>query len=301
MQAGDLVQLAALVARHAPAIVASHPIPETSLFDYWTASKCRHDRWSRAFQRLAARAIPRERHRASSPRALIAETLLSEALVRVWSGTLAASDSARGISQAAPVGYSVYLGQMEARQRALELILQAPGISAGDLVWLNGVRRKVERWSDLFLGQMCQCFDVAQYAVDPVRARQFAADLWTPEPAAEQSRAEVPLGQGQTRGETAARDEALRWSLLVASLDATLEETGDTNSGNGDLNEQIAASIVVCLPDNAFEGLPRLHSLWGLRMLRAACAAQKMLDDLWREEGSPHDGLRRYSAARAKA
>ena len=54
MHVRDLVELAALVAVHSPVLIhGGGRVPKASIEDYWTASRCRLDRWTRLLRRLA--------------------------------------------------------------------------------------------------------------------------------------------------------------------------------------------------------------------------------------------------------
>ena len=57
MHARDLAELAALVAIHSPLIVeGAGRVPHEASEQYWTASKCRLDRWMRWLRQLTAAA-----------------------------------------------------------------------------------------------------------------------------------------------------------------------------------------------------------------------------------------------------
>ena len=97
MDAGELVELAALVATHVPALISEVPrLSNAALQQYWTESKCRLDRWGREFrsyQRVADQLEPGWIHeRWHTTRATMQEVLASEVLTRVWSAAVIAHD-----------------------------------------------------------------------------------------------------------------------------------------------------------------------------------------------------------------
>jgi hypothetical protein len=187
---------------------------------------------------------------------LIEEILLSEILTRVWTGHLAAHDRITGSQEAEAVAKSVLAGQLEVRQRALSLLLHATGVPIADAVAINALRRKADRWTDLLLGYLpCQC-DLTPFAADPQRMKDFALD-WR---------------------DCAEEPRTAHWSLLLASLSDAFPTNAAWRSPNADLNERIAASIIACFPDDAFDCVGLFHSLWMLRLRYAADNLSETLD-----------------------
>jgi hypothetical protein len=183
--------------------------------------------------------------------------LHSEVLTRVWTGFLVGHDRLCGREEAEPVARSVLTGHLDARHRALSLLMHAPGVPIAGALSINQLRCTTERWTDLLLGELCVPCDLNHLACDVQRAREFAADR--------QAEAEIHRGQ--------------RWSLLLASLRQAFPVEGP-RSPNGDLNERIAGSVLSCFPSDAFDSIGLFHSLWMLRLRYAAEDAQGMLDQL---------------------
>jgi hypothetical protein len=124
---------------------------------------------------------------------------------------------------------------------------------------LDHLRRRCERWCDMLMGYLLACGDVSQFAADPRRCRDFAADL------GEQSRA--------AGGRHA-------WSLVQVSLRAAFRHDLAPVSPNAEFNAQIAAAVLACIPQAAFDSTGILRSLWATRLLEAANDAQGLLDEL---------------------
>ena len=89
MYAAELVELAAILAANGPALLAADAhVKQKPLDEYWTASKCRLDRWQRVladFRRLAQQSARRptpQDWRRLVP--VIEEILTGEVLTRVW-------------------------------------------------------------------------------------------------------------------------------------------------------------------------------------------------------------------------
>lgn len=257
MQASELVHLAALIAAHGVMPVGA-PSAEiaANLRTYWTASKSRQDRWLRRLRTDAGQQSDLLAHcdwRRLRP--LMEEILLSEILTRIWTGFLVASDRAGATEDAEPLARSVLGGQLEARHRALSLLVHAGGVPIADALAINRLRRKAERWTDLLLGYLAPRLDFSDLAADPERWRDFALD-WQ---------------------EVADQPDVPRWQLLHASLQDAFPVPQAPRSPNTDLNERIAASILACFPSEAFESTGLFHSLW---MLRLRYATDALLDSV---------------------
>src|SRR5213076_1261354 len=150
-----LAELAALLAIHAPAIVEQRrPLAPGSRQTYWAASKCRLDRWGRVLRQLtAAEAEAQLPAPLAWPRVgpILEEILVSELLTRVWTATAAASDAALGEQELEPVARSVFTAHLDARRRVLSLIAEGRVLALGQIIELNRLRRRLERWTDMLL------------------------------------------------------------------------------------------------------------------------------------------------------
>ena len=271
MQTAELVDLAAFVAANGQALIAgSRAVPTTALADYWTASKCRHDRWNRwlrEFFRTAPNAKQFEiKVESRAIHALCEEILISEMLTRVWSSIITSLDSAIGASEAHPVAASVMAGQLDATNRVLDLIsLERTNSNAPDSD-LNRLRRMTQRWTDLLLGGLLGVCEISAFVHDANRAREFADDF---------GRARQPTIRQQA------------WALLTTSLRTAFGSCLCDESPNGDLNARIAGSIVACFPADLFDSTGAFHSLWMLRLSATTADTQLLVDQLLASEQAP--------------
>lgn len=269
MHSRELVELAALASAHGPALLRSGSpfLDIAGLGQYWAASKCRFDRWNRALKTHATAHDEAARGNAASGRlpagrlqGVLEEILTSEVLTRVWAAVLNAFDQRHGSPENSPIARNVLAGHVEARHRALTLLVRGPGISSHDALSLNWLRRRAERWTDLLVGHLAVEHDVCDVAANPTVAREFAEDL------------------RQHRGWSL---EGQAWPLAMASLRSAFRQGVSAHSPNGDLNGRIAAGVLACLPPDLFDSTGILRSLWMTRISHAADDAQGLIAELF--------------------
>ncbi len=269
MHARELVELAAIISSHGPALIRSgERIPVESIEQYWTSSKVRLDRWAWRLKSFVGKAETDARQRKTQWPAVcgvLEEILTGEMLTRVWTAVLCAYDRRRGADEVEPVARSVYIGHMEARHRVLSLMVRGPGIDAEAAVKLNRLRRRAERWTDLLVGNLQSLHDVSEFAFDPQRSKDFAEDM-------------------QYRGRLQGGRHV--WPLIQASLRAAFRHGLGSESPNADLNARIAAGVLSCFPPEVFDSTGLMRSLWLMRLTSAAEDTQGMIDALLAPERS---------------
>ena len=182
MHARELVELAAILSAQGPVLVRGETqLSSQGVQQYWTASKCRLDRWTRNLKSFAADATHSDataaRVKWSFLRGVLEEVLTGEVLTRVWTALLCLYDRHRGASEFESLARSIMIGHMEARHRVLILLVREPGVDAEGAVKLNHLRRRAERWTDLLVGHLAQLGDVSEFACDVQRAIEFSRDL----------------------------------------------------------------------------------------------------------------------------
>jgi len=254
--------LAAIVSAHGPILVrGAERLPPSGLEQYWTAAKCRLDRWARALKQLGDHR-PHPARRAAHARDLIAlceEILTGEVLTRVWSAVLCAHDRTRGQQEAEPIARSVLIGHLEARHRVLTLLVRGRGVGPEEAMKLDRLRRRCERWIDMLVGHLLGLHDVSELAIEPDRAREFAADL---------------------HYHSRQRGGQRLWPLILASLRTAFQPCLAAQSPNADLNGRIAAAILSCFQPELFDSTGLLRSLWLWRLSNAVDDAEGMLGEL---------------------
>jgi hypothetical protein len=262
MHSREILELAALASCHGPLLfIPGQPVSADALHRYWAASKCRMDRWSRSLK-TADRGPPRSAAQVGSLYSVVEEILASEVLTRVWTAVLAGHDRIMGRQEAEIIALSVFSAHLEARRRALKLLVEGPGIDAYESLQLNRLRRRAERWSDLLVGHLATGADVCEFAVLPERAAQFAAEL---------------KATGTGANETA-------WRLTMASLRAAFRQGLTSHAPNSDSNDQIAAAILACFSSESFLSTGLFPNAWTMRLLGTAVDAQVRIEELFADE-----------------
>jgi hypothetical protein len=259
MQARDLVELAALVAQNGH-LVMTHgaPLPAPCLERYWTGSKCRLDRWGRALKRLSE--IPADGHLPDELRnsvGVLEEIVTGDVLGRVWAGVVTAHDRRTG-EDAGSIARTILMGQHEAQNRAMSLLVNSPLIDVASAQRLDRLRRRAECWSDLLVGFLSVTEDVTEFGADSQRARDFSEDF---------------------------REDGTRaWSLMFASLRASFATAFERPSPDADLNGEIAAGVILCFQPEVFDSTGLLRPLWISRLQHTTNETQVMIDSLFSDE-----------------
>lgn len=237
MHAHDLLGIATVLTWHGPSLIElPRPLPERALEDYWTASKCRLDRWGHELRMIRDEVCPLF---GASPldwrsiSALCDEILTGEIVTRLWTGMLRLHDARRGETAAEPIARSVLLGHVEARYRVLGLIMKTYGSDSHEAGALNRLRDRCERWSDILLARFAVTGAVEDLAHDPLRVRDYVEE-WA-----------------ATRTDDAKQTRA---ALLLGSFSAAFPARPPLTA-NADLNGRIAQSILSIFPPETFGNL----------------------------------------------
>jgi hypothetical protein len=257
----DAVELAALAAAFGPVLIDSRgPLPREAMHRYWSASRCRANHWCREMKRRTAKDAGAARKLWSATRPIIEEIVVTEVLTRTWGAVLAAIDQRRGEREAEPIGRSALSAHLDARTRAMTLLLQGSGIPASGAVRINRLRKQAERWSDMFVAFVSGRYRIAAYSCRPQRMRQFAADFagdarWKP-------------------GQTA-------WRLLRASLRRGFSTVKlSPGVSRGDLAAEVAGSILECFDPLVLDANLHFPNFWLTRLEGLADSTEDMIGQL---------------------
>ncbi|PQO41389.1 hypothetical protein [Blastopirellula marina] len=264
MHSRDQVQLAALLATHAPVqIRAMKQISSKGLEQYWINSKARLDRWGRLLKEHSEVIKEAGAHRLNGHwdaiRPVLEEILISDVLTRVWTSLCIAFDRIHQSESAEATVRSVFIGHLEARNRALNLMVYGRGLDADLAVKLNRLRRRTERWTDMLLGYVAIATDVKNMGFDNDRVQEFTRDI---------------------REQARDGSHSAGWPLLLSSaLDAFRTSTIDVPA-HPHLNQQITSAIMACFGPELFDSTGVIRPLWELRISNYADDTQTMVEEL---------------------
>lgn len=230
------VEIAALISALSPHFVEGRDaLPAGMLEKFWDRSQRRLKLWLMAVSRYQRQytQVPPDEHlqmwRDLEP--VLEEIFVSEMLTRVWGAALVARDQVGGTRANEPIARNVLLGHLDARKRALQVLVTDTTLTLEHLASIDRIRRRVERWTDLLLGHLVESYQVDDFAFDPVRAREFGT---------------------QQLLQTAERPRDQVWVLLLVGLRMAFPADG-TAPPNELLQEEIISSIMACIPPAAFQ------------------------------------------------
>ncbi len=264
MHASQLAELGSWIAAHSGSFAYGQ---KTQALDasneYWTASKCRLQRWITAlkmFEKDIANPSP-DHDPWPALEVIVQEILISEFLTRIWAATVLLHDAYQGTDELQGLANSTFVSHIEARNRAVRLLLAGQGSNEDVFDRFNVLRRKMERWTDLFLSQIPNLEIARKFAFDQNRVADFFS--------------EKPEQQDQA--------SLRRQQVLMASFKA--EMTGlNEFAANPAFNRQIASGILACFPSDRFDstGLPKsARMLW---LEKAQDDTQALVNELFEFE-----------------
>lgn len=260
MHASQLAELGSWIAAHSGGFVYGHKAQTLDASnEYWTASKCRLQRWITALKMFEKDiANPSNDHDPwPALEVIVQEILLSEFLTRIWAATVHFHDEYQGTDELQGLANSTFVSHIEARNRAVRLLLAGQGSNEAVFDRFNALRRKMERWTDLFLSQIPNLEVARKFAFDANRVADFYA--------------ENPDKQDQA--------SLRRQQILMASFKA--EMTGIKEfAANPVFNRQIAAGLLACFRSDRFDstGLPKSARMMWLE--KAQDDTQALVDEL---------------------
>ena len=240
MHASQLAQIGSWVAIHAPTLIFGNSGPrELVSVDYWTASKCRIQRWNAALEIFEGDL--RQSNPGHDPwpaiRTVVEEIIVSEFLTRIWSAAVMAHDTYQESDELFGLAHSVHISHIEARNRAMRMLLGSQGSNEKEFDRLNLLRHKIERWTDIFLARVTDIAIGKIFAFDEKRVVDFHDEIDDTSPVMQHRRNQV----------------------LIASFAAELMDYQSQWAANPELNRKISSSLLACFPSDRFDslGLPK--------------------------------------------
>ena len=240
MHASQLAQIGSWIAVHAPTLILGNSGPQELVSaNYWAASKCRIQHWNAALKMFEDDL--RDHDATHDPwmaiETVVEEIIVSEFLTRIWSAAVLAHDKYQESDELFGLAHSVHISHIEARNRALRVLLGGQALNEKAFDKLNILRRKVERWTDLFLTHVSNVEIARMFAFDEKRVLDFHEENEEMSPMAHTRRNQV----------------------LIASFAAELQAFQSRWAANPTLNQQISSSLLACFPSDRFDslGLPK--------------------------------------------
>jgi len=193
---------------------------------------------------------------------VVEEILLSEILTRIWAAMMSNREKYHEAEEMEAVARNVYANQVEARNRALRLIVTAHQCDLESPADINGLRVHLERWTDLLLAQLPNSEVAVRFAFDVRRMTDFTEE--------QNSLTKEELRQNSRGYSRIFSDDLLNLTSRFAA--------------NPSLNREIAVGVIACLEADRFEfsGLP--DATYGIWIEKQGADTQSLVDQLVRLE-----------------
>ena len=189
---------------------------------------------------------------------------MSEMLTRIWSAAVVTHDWHNQSDEMHGLAHSIHVAHIEARNRAVRIMLQGQAIDEAAFDQMNALRRRIERWTDLFLGQLPESEYSSQFAFDRGRVQDF----------------------NQEQNETLGPEYQTRQRVLTASFATDLLRGKIPYAANPDLNREIAAGILACFPSDRFDGHGMPKSARMIWLEKSHRDTQMLVDQLFEFEAN---------------
>lgn len=240
MHASQLAQIGSWIAIHSSSLIFGNSGPqELASVNYWTNSKCRLNRWITSLKMFEDDL--RDENLLHNPwpaiETVIEEVFISEFLTRIWSASVLAHDNYQDSDELFGLAHSVHISHIEASNRAMRVLLTGQAANEKAFERLNQLRRKIARWTDLFLAQIPDLQVAQTFAFDIDRVADFSEE-----------NSEMPQLECSRRQQ-----------VLMASFAAEVRSFQSRWAANPALNQKISSSLMGCFPADRFDslGLPK--------------------------------------------
>lgn len=265
MHASQLAELGSWVAINSGSLVfGEQEQPLLVSTTYWTASKLRVQRWVTALKMFESdfENLEHDELRTHNPwtalEIVVQEVLLSELLTRVWSASVLTHDWYHENDEMHGLAHSVHVSHIEAKNRAIRIMLSGQPYDEAAFDRINALRRKLERWTDLFLGLLPNLTHSTTFAFDRNRVKDFHR---------EQLESVGPQSQTRMR-------------ILASSFTADMKQNSSRYAANPDLNREIASGLLACFPSDRFDSLGIPKSTQTIWLEKSQRDTQMLVDQL---------------------
>ncbi|MFO1019149.1 MAG: hypothetical protein U0903_00390 [Planctomycetales bacterium] len=158
------------------------------------------------------------------------EILTTEMLGRVWGAILESSHHISGQLTTKSVARHVLLQHLEVRHALLSFMNRWCERAYLQIAEIDGLRRKMERWTDILLGSLLQEYPVQDYAFDPERGCEFTF-------------------AGMIANSTDKGNSPWARQLVLSGLKRAFKEPYPEPAFLGEYQEAIRSAILSCVPN----------------------------------------------------
>lgn len=261
MHSSQLAELGSWVALNSGNLVyGEQEQPMLVATSYWTASKIRIQRWVAALKMFGQDFdSPNPGHDPwPALEIVVQEILMSELLTRVWAATVLTHDWYHQQDEMHGLAHSIHVSHVEAKNRAIRILLKGRASNEAAFDRLNSLRRRIERWTDMFLGQLPNGEESSVMGFDRSRVIDF----------------------NREQRESAGSEFLTRQRVMMASFSADIVRNLVPHAANPELNRDIAAGVLACFSTDRFDsnGLPKsARMIW---LEKSQRDTQVLLDQL---------------------
>ena len=239
-------EVAALIASQSLSLVeGTAPFPPKALYDFWFHAQEHLKHRRQVLEPLATEGTRSEISEAELE-IILKDFFAEEMLIRLVAAVFTAADKRRNQCQAEPIARNILHSFLEVKRLALIILVSEKCLSLESLKRTNRIRRSIERWTDLLLGQFVLRFGLEEFAHDAARSKDFGEDqssnLNTPHP--------VQI-----------------WDLIIAGL--RISFPSGMTSKTGDHWEIMLGALMACYPPDCFNQSATMKSLHQIRIERS--------------------------------
>ena len=273
MHARQMAEIAAWAAFNSFALVErSTSLTVETCNEYWSQSKCRQNRWMIALKMFEQDVRDPNSNHDPWPaiEIVIQEIFISEMLTRVWSATMVAHDIRFASNELTGIAHSIHIGHLESKNRAMRLLLENESVDSEMFERVNSLRRKIERWTDLLLGQLPDTTAGQRFAFQANRVKDYAEENL----------------------DSTEKEFATRRVLYAAALGEDLGHFTNRNAANPDINRKIVGGLLACFSSDRFDSLGMPKSVQLMWMEKSTDETEMLINslDALDNEFLPYDG-----------
>ena len=234
---------------------------------FWALSRARMNLWMQRMKRVRAWQENQAELDATTfwndLEPVLEEVFYSEVCTRIWCALLASADHHALPGELDPIARSVFVTCLEVRRQALRLLLYSRGIPQINATPMNRMRYECELWTDQLLARIEPLATAYQFCFEKKRLKQTSK--WLKQ-------------QGNTR------DAYQGWNAFLTGLSSTLSGRLGCEPVCADLNADLCAVLLGCLPDTSFDGTGQLRDTFRIDAFQGDLFSMSVLAELCGEE-----------------